>query len=108
MKHIRSLLLTILAMAFSSVAIAQGGPPEQPPAPVKVSTAELREMAPVVLPLHPRTAKRIGDFGFQSDLEGENGLKIIEPVSFFRRRLVNWLPILNQRYLLGHAPESSS
>lgn len=68
MKHIRSLLLTMFALAVSSIVFAQGGPPEQPPAPVKTSRAELREMSSVVYA--PGTIVSRNDAQIASEVSG--------------------------------------
>jgi len=67
MKHVRSLLLTIFAMGIGSVVMAQGAP-EQPPAPVKVSRAQLREMSSVVYA--PGTIVSRNDADIASEVSG--------------------------------------
>jgi UDP-N-acetylglucosamine 2-epimerase (non-hydrolysing) len=43
--------------------------------------AGLAERWPVVFPMHPRTRKRLSDFG--CPLEGKQGIRIVEPVGYY-------------------------
>lgn len=68
MKNIRSLLIASLAALAAPLVLAQDAPPEPPPAPVKVSTAELREMSSVVYA--PGTVVSRNDAEIASEVSG--------------------------------------
>ncbi len=44
---------------------------------------QVQRELPVVLPLHPRTRKRIAEFGLETMVAGMKNLKVIEPVGYF-------------------------
>lgn len=56
---------------------------------LKAILEALRRMsAPVVLPLHPRTQKMIGDYGFGDLIANSPAIRIIEPVSYLEMLLL--------------------
>jgi UDP-N-acetylglucosamine 2-epimerase (non-hydrolysing) len=42
----------------------------------------IAEKLPIVFPVHPRTRKRLQNFGFWGRIEGAQGVRLIEPVGY--------------------------
>jgi UDP-N-acetylglucosamine 2-epimerase (non-hydrolysing) len=46
------------------------------------SLVDVSRRAPVVFPAHPRTRQRLADFGLESVLTGDGGVRLVEPVGY--------------------------
>ena len=48
------------------------------------SMVEISALSPIVFPIHPRTAKRIEEFGLFSRLSGSPNIRLVEPLGYIR------------------------
>lgn len=52
--------------------------------PIVCQILAAAERLPLVFPVHPRTAKKLSEFGLKEPLEAASGLHLIEPVNYIR------------------------